>query len=515
MDDLGRSCIWGATGPEAADLDPGTAEALCPPVHAFVACYAANGTYEMSITFHAEVEVVLFDIAITPEHDIVIAGFHDGAIDVDPGPGETILSGSQPFLLARYSSAGELLWAHSSGLSDQSLLRQVEVDGAGDLIVSGSYWNATADIDPGPGVVPLSGMPNRWNWFLAKFSGAGDFQWVRSFQPAYYFSAWPVFRVDADDGIWFASGFQDTVDVDMGEGISAFIADGFDDVVVAHYDADGALTWAGQLTGPAYTTVHDLAIDGLGRAILTGITVQDTVDLDPTGGIDTYVPAASDTMQGWWSIIGPTGSYVGGGTMGTNGQARPASVCAEDGGRFYLTGWCTSIDLNGDPYDQAGGGDAFVLAMEVDGSPRYAFTLASEAYENGVGIALGPGNDLFVSGHAQAAFDADPGPAVVTEQPPPNGGIFLARYGSAPLGVRPSFIPDDPAFWPVPVSDLLTVRGDGPGSWTLLEADGRVIAEGPASAGTFTIPMGAHPPGAYLLRTVTKAGVRSGRVVKQ
>lgn len=145
---------------ETVDFDPGvgTANLVSASVNAqdiFVAKYTSAGDYQWAFQVggNTSVDDHAFDIDVTPTGDFYICGEVWGPADFDPSIGTyTITPANDQIFFARYSGAGDLVWAFDigsvsgNGSADNGF--GVQATATGLLYVTGDF-SGTADFDPG------------------------------------------------------------------------------------------------------------------------------------------------------------------------------------------------------------------------------------------------------------------------------------------------------------------------------------------------------------------------------
>ncbi len=101
--------------------------------------------------------------------NVYTTGIFSGTVDFDPGAGTFNLSssGGTDMYIAKYSAAGNFLWAGSIGGYNDSPSAMV-LDPTGNLFVGG-YFQGAGDFNPGAGVYTLTG-PGSYDIFLVKVS---------------------------------------------------------------------------------------------------------------------------------------------------------------------------------------------------------------------------------------------------------------------------------------------------------------------------------------------------------
>ncbi len=178
--------------------------------------------------------------SVCADSNIYVAGSYYGSIDVDPGPGQSILnSNGYSSYIARLAPSGALLSSapltvnSTSNSSAGFFLVQIERNGKGDLIVCG-WLQGTIDMDPGPGQSIFSvGTPTN-NWWAGQGAVFGSYDSLLHFNWAYVLEpsgiwggGWwghgSVFRTTRYGDIYSAGAFSDTLDADPTQGTHLLI----------------------------------------------------------------------------------------------------------------------------------------------------------------------------------------------------------------------------------------------------------------------------------------------------
>ncbi|MBK8703265.1 MAG: hypothetical protein IPN33_06335 [Saprospiraceae bacterium] len=78
--------------------------------------------------------------------------------------------------VAKYTSAGNLLWAKRMGAGSSDISYAIALDATGGIYFTGTFSN-NCDFDPGPGVytIPVTGTTDM---FVGKLDAAGNFVWA-------------------------------------------------------------------------------------------------------------------------------------------------------------------------------------------------------------------------------------------------------------------------------------------------------------------------------------------------
>lgn len=208
------------------------------------------------------------------------------------------------------------------------------------------------------------------------------------------------------------------------------------DAFVAKVAADGAsLIYSTFLGGNGRDHALGLAIDAAGNAYVTGHTSSGNF---PT--LSAHRTAWNNTTDGFVTKLNPSGSglvystYIGGPDAANQGHR----IAIDASGNAYVAGTTDSSNLPVTPgaYDATynAGTDAFVLKLSAAGSTvLYGTYLGGNGKEDGWGIAVDGGGDIFVAGHTESAnFPTTPGAWDRTRGG--NRDAFVARFHPAGNG---------------------------------------------------------------------------------
>jgi len=119
-------------------------------------------------------------LAVDSGGSAYITGYFSESVDFDPGPGvdNHESEGDWDIYVSKLDSSGNFLWARTWGGGGRDQGYGVAVDGAGNVLVTGSFSGAV-DFDPGSGVDKRKSNSDS-DVFLSKFDSSGNFLWART-----------------------------------------------------------------------------------------------------------------------------------------------------------------------------------------------------------------------------------------------------------------------------------------------------------------------------------------------
>lgn len=316
----------------------------------------STGNVIWGFSFGGNGEDAPHHLAVDSADAVLVSGTIRISADVDPGPGVVELEAGidEDSFVAKYSSAGSLVWAHlfeqtaPSGLAQAESAHGLAVDSLDNVYVGGQ---AEGTVVFSGNAVATGGAAA----YLVKYSSAGAFQWVRVTEGVSGLLRTEIFGlgVDAADNIYATGMFFGEVDFDP-DPVDQLIGNSNAtlDLYLASFDATGDLRWAGFLSGPTTQQVFDIHVQADGSSTIGG-TFSGTADFDPGPGV-TELTSLTSAGDCWFAHYDPAGALVSAyhlpGTPNNNGQANCTiqSIAPAADGDLALSG-TYRMDVDFDP----------------------------------------------------------------------------------------------------------------------------------------------------------------------
>jgi Beta-propeller repeat len=287
-------------------------------------------------------------ISTDPDGNVLVTGGFEGQASFDKDTSVTALGDGDAFI-AKYDPNGGLLWVRQAGGEEHTWGNAIATDSAGNVLVSGAFSN-TAKFD---GTTLTSS--NDLGAFVAKYSPNGKLLWAKVGDGSGRDIAYAI-SVDAEDSVLIAGNFSRSIQFD-GKRLES---KGSRDAFIAKYQADGTLAWAEAIGGPDDDAVRAIASDGRGDILLTGsfqgeLTIGEKV-LTSTGDRDVFIAAlGADGKPVWARSVGGIETDNGFG-IATDGR-----------GGVYVTGsFASTAAFNGMTLSSAGSDDLFILKLHYE-----------------------------------------------------------------------------------------------------------------------------------------------------
>ncbi|MBU0486812.1 MAG: SBBP repeat-containing protein [Bacteroidetes bacterium] len=236
--------------------------------------------------------------------------------------------------------------------------------------------------------------------------------------------------VDASGNVYTTGYFKDTVDFDPGAGTANLISTGDYDIFVSKLDADGNFVWAKNMGGSSYALSASIALDAGGNVYLTGY-FKDTVDFDP--GVGTYNVISAGDYDIFIAKIDAAGNFVWAKSIIGAESDRGMSIALDASSNVYTTGkfeGTADFDPGAGTFNliSAGNDDIFISKLDADGNFVWAKNIGGTNDEQGYGIAVEAGGNIYITGNFKDTVDFDPGTGTHNLNAVGYNDIFISKF---------------------------------------------------------------------------------------
>jgi hypothetical protein len=243
---------------------------------------------------------------------VYVTGYFDGTVDFDPDPTEVdpnSSNGDEDIFLSRFDSSGTLAWARTWGGTDEDWGHDVDVDGSGNVYVTGYFSGASVDFNPDPTEVDSHSSNGDFDAFLSKFGSSGTFLWARTWGKSEYDRGYSV-DLDGYGNVYVTGAFQGTsVDFDPDPAsVDPHSSNGEYDIFLSKFDSSGTFVWARTWGGTGWDYGDVVYVDGSGDVYVSGYFSGASVDFNPdpiaidphssNGAWDVFL--SKFKPDGWW-----------------------------------------------------------------------------------------------------------------------------------------------------------------------------------------------------------------------
>jgi Secretion system C-terminal sorting domain len=377
-------------------------------------------------------EDVAKSMVVDQQGNVLVTGYFQNALDLDPGPGSipTTSAGGFDAFVQKFDADGNLLWARHWGSPGVDYPVCVSADLQGNVYVAGTFTE-TVDFDPGPDTAfkSTAGVL-RYDMFVSKFSASGDFLWVQQItgsgveQPR-------ALEVGVFGNIYLLGYFTQMIDADPGPGQQMFTSSGVANIILEKLNSDGELQWA-QVTGSAGTDVgFAMTLDITENVYFTG-SFDGQMDFDPgpgallltsAGDWDIFVTKRSSQGALQWAV------RMGGVDMFESGY----DIAVDDDGNVITVGSFQGVvDFDPGPGNVSlapvGIDDIFVQKLNPAGELIWVERIGGSGADFANSVAVRSDGGVDVSGYFSNTVDFDPDPAGTFELTVPASNNVQQAY---------------------------------------------------------------------------------------
>ncbi|MBI4929666.1 MAG: hypothetical protein HY841_02810, partial [Bacteroidetes bacterium] len=309
--------------------------------------------------------------------------------------------GTTDMFIAKYDTAGNILWAKRAGgtLGDSAL--SVTADAFGNVYVVGSFKSSSITF----GSTTLTNAGGNYAMFIVKYDANGNVLWAKSAGgnnpdcPASVSS-------DASGNVYVAGTFRSS-SITFGSTTLTNTNSGWAEIFIVKYDASGNALWAKSASGITGDYATSVSCDAFGNVYMAGYSYSSSITF---ASITLPHINASDIFIVKYDTLGNVlwAQRAGGG--GNNDAAW--SMVVDNSGNIYLTGEFSSntiifgSTILSSPNNSA---DIFVVKYDSSGSVIWAIRVGGNDADIPKSIVADASGYVYVAGYFESpsiSFDA-------------------------------------------------------------------------------------------------------------
>ena len=396
----------------------------------FVAKYTTDGKFIWAVRMggsggdYAQINSLVVDKDGNP---IITGQFNSNSMDVDPGPGTTILSsnGGYDAFIVKLNTNGVFVWAKSIGGSGADYGAHVTTDSQGDVI---EVLKFQYSVQAG-GQTFTSAASSNFNGLMVKYDPAGNFIWGINIGDQNS-SDCDQAEVDSQGNIVVSGVFYSN--------------DNFNPLGTAYYlNANGASTYIAKYTSAGsliwVTSYSGGIVDNLGL----GLDSKDNEFLDQPFTSTVNFGSTSINPQGSQDILlvkfNSEGAFQAVADIGGAGSIFNYGIHSSQDDNIYISGYFNgSIDFDPSPTSKAlvsyHGNRDFLLAKYDDNlNYKWAFSGGNASCNQSLGrsVAIDNNNNVLFTGGFCSTVDFSGlacSPYPLTAQSFSSRDCFLGKY---------------------------------------------------------------------------------------
>lgn len=336
------------------------------------------------------------------------------------------LSNMSDFFIAKYDTAGNVIWVRSYGgmLSDDAF--GVTSDLSGNIFVTGMF-NSDTFIIGSDTLHCTDPMGDSADVFVAAFDPLGNPLWARSAAGMGLDEANGIATDPA--GNVYITGEFDSDTIHFGPQFLVNNATGNSyDAFLVKYDGGGNVIWTNAFGGTNYEFSKSITVDANGIVTIAGYSQSDSI-VSPTGVLlNNSVQGLSDGFVARYDI---SGTMLWSRMFGGASDEQISDGASDGSGNFFACGHSYSgyFLFGSDSFVNHGGfvTDIFLLKYDVQGNAMWVSGGGGTGYDNAESVTCDNANNIFIGGSygsAVAYFGTDS----LVNGNPGNGDIFVAQY---------------------------------------------------------------------------------------
>lgn len=371
-----------------------------------------------------------------PQGNIYIAGYFNDTAYFDTV--RLVSRGGDDIFLAKYSPAGDVIWAKRAGSSTDDLVGGLHFDKKGYIYLTGNYAGTQQDSADFDTITVISkGAPGI---FLAKYDTNGHIVWVKS-EGGLNGGGGGAVTTDFSGNVFVTGGFSEP-DCYFDSILFRTSATNYSDnnMFIAKFDSTGKILWAneaggGDPGGGGVTAGAAVVVDASGNCYVTGLTacsytMFSTTHTDGTIQVNSAsLPGYTNVFSGYIARYNPAGKllFAKNTNINTEDYNDVHSIVIDNNNNLYLAGEFEGHSYIKDTVTSYGSYDAFVAKYDSAGNGEWLVHGGGVSSDCASGLAIDNGGSLYTTGYCNNNYSAF-GSCYI------NGGVenvFVAKLSSA------------------------------------------------------------------------------------
>lgn len=349
-------------------------------------------------------------LACDQDDNIYVTGYFSSHANI--GGIILVAAGDRDIFLAKFDTAGNILWARKAGGSGEDTGYAVKTDPAGNVLLAGSFMGS-ADFS-GTGLVASGDS----DICLVKYSSEGDLIWARQAGGKKYDHAYSL-TIDQQGDSYLTGYFMGRADF----GDTTLDSYGDRDVFITKYDPQGDCLWVKQAGGIYWDYGYSLTVDAENNIIATGFFYAEAV-------FDHFTVTAAAQNDIFLAKYDPDGNIIWVESAGGLSYDRAKSIITDNNGNIYIIGhfkessWFENTELLAENQYY----NIFIAKFTGSGELVWVKQLGSDGlWNDGSCIALDSFGSIYITG----SFTSYEEPMVFsnTSLSADHFDIYLAKLG--------------------------------------------------------------------------------------
>ena len=402
--------------------------------------------------------------------------------------------------LVKLDSGGHAFWAKDIGGMGSESNNSVSVNKQGEVFVCGSFNSDTLMF--GTDMVFCAGANDI---FICKYDNSGNLVWHAQAGGTQSESGTAV-GADTFGNVYMTGGFASTT---IGFGAYELTkTDSISHIFIAKYNNAGVAQWATSIGGNSLNYTTAIVADNPGNIYVTGAFSGGKVFF----GSDSLVSSSSFSSM-FFAKYTDAGNVLWLSGCNTAANVTPQSLCVDQGGNLYISGYFSSATATFGPFTLVNTGtvgyaDIFLAKYNNAGSAIWATGVGAATDDVSNSVAADQSGNVFIAGYTTnpyLTFGLFSDSCNLTEY------MYVAKFNETKMAVpMVEDIASKLYIYPNPASDVLHI--DLPSSdfthVSVLNMLGNVVREVTLQPGenSLDLSIAGIPSAVYVLRAVNKNG---------
>lgn len=360
----------------------------------FIVKINSTGVYQWAVKAGGSGNDRGLSIALDASNNVFVTGYFNGSADFSA---TTLTSaGLQDVFIAKYSTAGVLLWAERAGGTDSDIGNGICVDNSGNAIVTGEFKGASTF-----GTTTLNSINGTTDVFIAKIDGTGVFSWIKHGSGTGSNRGIDI-GCDASGNVYTTGQFSSNFTFDALHTNTMFNV-----IYLAKFNSAGAEQWFKTIGGGTSAFAYSLDVRSVGEVFITG---DFTGDLTFFNSPNTTLVSTYDN-EIFLAKYSPSGSTIWASKSGSDNAVSARGVAVDATGNSYVIGHfeCSFDDYTEDYgeaiFNSVGYEDIFISKFSASGLWNYSKHIGSRNEDYGLAIDVnGAGQAIFAGSFKSTLF---------------------------------------------------------------------------------------------------------------
>jgi len=471
--------------------------------------------------------------------------------------------GGSNIFLVKYNSDGNVLWAKSTGGTNDDYVSSVAADGFGNIYLAGEFKSPAITF----GSITLTNETGS-DIFIVKYNSNGNVLWAKDVSLPTNGENFPqALTLDPSGNIYLAGNFNTTITF----GTTTLTSEGGDDFFLVKYNSDGNVLWAKSEGGTNEDYVFSVAADGFGNIYLAGEFTSSTLTFGTTTlinkgnedafltkynsdgnvlwaksaggvngeGISSVAPDASGNIYallyseshiisfgsitlsnepGWNYIVkyNIDGNVIWAKCIDNTWDDDMIYATVDPSGNTYVSGdfYSPTISFGTTTLTNKGGDDIVLAKFNSNGSVTWAKSIGGTNDEGAYSVALGISGNIYLAGAFGSPTLTFGSTTIVNNGETATFDMFIAKLSNA-TGINEINSSSKIEIYPNPASNTLSINAPQHSAIGILNIQGKLIISMAANSNSTTIDISSLPTGVYFVKAVTGKGVVTKKFIKE